>query len=51
MVVATIQRQFLNARELLGNAQTYQVMVAQNVDLALIAGLCVCLDEARNDQK
>lgn len=48
-VVARIDRHFLNARQILGGQQTYVVTVAQNVDLALIAAMCICLDERRNE--
>ncbi|KAK7941570.1 uncharacterized protein PG986_013957 [Apiospora aurea] len=48
--VATINRQFLNARELLGGQQTYHVTVAPNVDMALIVAMCICLDERRNEK-
>ncbi|GAB7359315.1 hypothetical protein MBLNU230_g5966t1 [Neophaeotheca triangularis] len=47
--VARVERQFMNAREMLGGQQTYFVTVAPNVDLSLIAGVCVCLDEREND--
>lgn len=49
-VVAVIDRQFLNARELLGGQQTYHVTVAPNVDLAIIVAMCICLDERRNEK-
>ncbi|KAK8021871.1 hypothetical protein PG990_007009 [Apiospora arundinis] len=48
--VAVINRQFLNARELLGGQQTYHVTVAPNVDLAIIVAMCICLDERRNEK-
>lgn len=48
-IVACIDRKFFNARELLGGVQTYVVTVAPNVDIALIAAMCICLDERRND--
>ncbi|KAI1339414.1 DUF567-domain-containing protein [Xylariaceae sp. FL0016] len=47
--VATIDRQILNMRELLGGQQTYGVTVAPNVDMAIIAAMCICLDERRNE--
>lgn len=50
MVLARIDRQFFNARELLGGGQTYIVNIAPNVDMALIAALCICLDEKRNER-
>jgi len=51
IVVAQISRQFMNARQLLGGMQTYYVTVAPNVDLALIAAICVCLDEVEEQRK
>ncbi|GAB1729340.1 hypothetical protein NU195Hw_g5485t1 [Hortaea werneckii] len=47
--VATIARSFFNVREILGDQQTYFVTVAPNVDLSLIAALCVSLDERANE--
>jgi len=47
--VARIDRQFFNARQLLGGQQTYVVLVAPNVDLSLVAAMCICLDEKRNE--
>ena len=49
--VARIDRKFFNARQLLGGQQTYIVTVAQGMDLALIAAMCICLDERRNEGK
>ncbi|ETN45155.1 uncharacterized protein HMPREF1541_10032 [Cyphellophora europaea CBS 101466] len=48
-VVATIDRKFLNARELLGGQQTYLVTCAPGIDMALICAMCICLDERRNE--
>lgn len=48
--VALIQRSFLNYRQIFGDKQTYYVIVAPNVDLSMIAGLCVCLDEKENEK-
>jgi uncharacterized protein YxjI len=50
-VVAQISRKFFNARQLLGGQQTYYCTVAPNVDLAMMAALCVCLDEKENEKK
>jgi uncharacterized protein YxjI len=49
--VATIDRQFLNAAQLIGGAQTYVVTIQPGVDMAVIAAMCICLDEKRNDGK
>ncbi|KAE8419495.1 tubby C-terminal-like domain-containing protein [Aspergillus pseudocaelatus] len=48
-VVAQIDRKRFNARQIFFHQQTYAVMVAPGVDLALIAALCVCFDEKNND--
>ncbi|KAK3669973.1 hypothetical protein LTR78_010145 [Recurvomyces mirabilis] len=48
--VAAIQRSYFNVREIWGDKQTYFVVVAPNVDLSLIAGLCICLDEKENEK-
>lgn len=47
--VAHISRSFFNVREIFGDKQTYFVSVAANVDLTLIAAICVCLDERENE--
>jgi uncharacterized protein YxjI len=39
----------LRGREVFFDQQTYAVMVAPGVDLALIAALCVCFDEKNNE--
>lgn len=48
--VATIDRKFFNSAQFFG-AQTYAVTVCPNVDLALIAAMCICLDERRNENR
>ncbi|KAL1629005.1 hypothetical protein SLS54_001697 [Diplodia seriata] len=49
-LVATIDRKFFNAREIFGGQQTYVVTVAPNVDMTVIAAMCICLDEKRNEK-
>jgi uncharacterized protein YxjI len=49
-VVAQVDREFFNARQLLADRQSYAVTVAPGVDVALIVAMVVCLDE-RRDQK
>lgn len=49
-VVAQIGRNFLNVREIFGGQQSYQVSVAPGVDLALMAAVCICLDEKENEK-
>ena len=51
IVVAQISRSYFNMREIFGGQQTYYVTVAPNVDLSLIAAICVCLDEKENEKK
>ncbi|KAJ7642245.1 tubby C-terminal-like domain-containing protein [Roridomyces roridus] len=48
-IVAQIGRNFLNAREMFAGAETYQVSVAPGVDLALIAAICICVDESKRE--
>ncbi|KAK0282888.1 hypothetical protein LTR35_006680 [Friedmanniomyces endolithicus] len=49
--VAKISRSFFNVRQLMGDSQSYQVTVAPNVDLSLIAAICVSLDEQQEEAK
>jgi len=49
MTVARIDRKFLTGREILFGQQTYAVTVAPGVDMALIAAMCICLDEKNNE--
>ena len=39
----------LSAKDILFSQQTYAVTVAPGVDMALIAALCICLDEKNNE--
>ena len=48
--VATIGRSYMNFGQMFSDRQTYYVTVAPGVDLALMAAICVCLDERENDQ-
>jgi len=48
-VVARIDRKLLNKRELMGSQQTYALIVAPGVDMALMVAACVALDEKNND--
>ncbi|KAK5111562.1 hypothetical protein LTR62_004858 [Meristemomyces frigidus] len=48
--VAAIQRSYFNVREIWGDKQTYFVVVAPNVDLSLIAAICISLDEKENEK-
>jgi len=49
-VVAQINRKLLRGREVFFGQQTYAVMVAPGVDMALIAALCICFDEKNNEK-
>jgi uncharacterized protein YxjI len=49
-VVAQIDRDLWNARQLLADRESYAVTIAPGVDIALIVAMVVCLDE-RRDQK
>lgn len=48
--IAMIKRKGMNVANLVFDQQTYFVDVAPGVDLALMAGLCILLDEIENDQ-
>jgi uncharacterized protein YxjI len=49
--VARIERKRFNAREILANQQTYVLTCAPGVDMALLVGMCICLDEKRSEKK
>jgi uncharacterized protein YxjI len=49
--VAHIGRSFFNVHQIFADKQTYFVKVAPNVDLTLVAAICVCLDESENEKK
>lgn len=44
-VVARIDRRMFNKREIFGGQQTYALIVAPGVDMALMVAACVALDE------
>lgn len=64
-VVAQISRQLLNARQIFADQQTVRVLAflksmvtlmeqyfvtcAPGVDLSLMAAICICFDEAKNE--
>ncbi|KAJ0333688.1 hypothetical protein COL922a_010704 [Colletotrichum nupharicola] len=48
-VLGRIDRNMLRARDFFGGKQTYALTVAPGVDMALMAALCICLDEKKND--
>ncbi|KAJ4993666.1 hypothetical protein SVAN01_00720 [Stagonosporopsis vannaccii] len=49
LVVARIDRKLLSGKDIFFGQQTYAVTVAPGVDMALIAALCICLDEKNNE--
>jgi uncharacterized protein YxjI len=49
-MVAQIGRNFFNMGQIFGGQQTYQVSVAAGVDLAMMAAICICLDEKENEK-
>lgn len=49
-VVAHIDRKLFRARDLFFGQQTYAVLVAPGVDMALIAAMCICYDEKNNEK-
>jgi uncharacterized protein YxjI len=49
--VARIDRKLFSGNDMFFGQQTYAVSVAPGVDMALIAALCICLDEVNNEKK
>ncbi|KAH6959036.1 hypothetical protein FAVG1_03278 [Fusarium avenaceum] len=49
-VVARIDRKLLSGRDVLFGQQTYALVVAPGVDMALMAALCICMDEKNNEK-
>ncbi|KFA56390.1 hypothetical protein S40293_05065 [Stachybotrys chartarum IBT 40293] len=47
--IARIDRKLLKGREIFGGQQTYALIVSPGVDMALMAALCICLDEKNNE--
>lgn len=47
--VAMISRKRFTGRHIFFGQDTYIVTVPPGVDMALIAGLCICFDEKNND--
>ncbi|KAI8936661.1 hypothetical protein NX059_007058 [Plenodomus lindquistii] len=50
VIVARINRKILNSKDIMFGQQTYAVQIAPGVDMALIAALCICLDEKNNEK-
>ncbi|KAF1834774.1 DUF567-domain-containing protein [Decorospora gaudefroyi] len=49
LVIARIDRKLLSAKDIFLGQQTYGVQIAPGVDIALVAALCICLDEKNNE--
>lgn len=47
--VARIDRQYLKGKDWFGGKQTYALIVAPGVDLALMVAACIALDEKNNE--
>ncbi|KAF2271235.1 uncharacterized protein EI97DRAFT_438021 [Westerdykella ornata] len=50
IVVARIDRKILSGKDIFFGQQTYGVTVAPGVDMALVAAMCICLDEKNNEK-
>ncbi|KAF7562345.1 hypothetical protein G7046_g1778 [Stylonectria norvegica] len=50
-LVGRIDRKLLSGKDLLFGQQTYALSVAPGVDMALMAALCICMDEKNNESK
>ncbi|KAL6704126.1 hypothetical protein ACN47E_008789 [Coniothyrium glycines] len=50
VVVARIDRKLLSGKDVFFGQQTYAVSVAPGVDMALVAALCIILDEKNNEK-
>ncbi len=50
-IVARIDRKLLSGRDIFFGQQTYAVQVAPGADMALMAAMCICLDEKNNEQR
>ena len=49
--VARISRKPLTARQMLADKQTYVVTCTQGVDMAIIAAMCLSVDERRGERE
>jgi uncharacterized protein YxjI len=50
ITVARIDRKILSGKDIFFGQQTYGVLVAPGVDMALVAAMCICLDEKNNEK-
>lgn len=49
-VVARINRKLINGRKQIFGRRTYHLTVAPGADLALLAAMCICLDERKHER-
>ncbi|KXX76612.1 Protein LURP1 [Madurella mycetomatis] len=49
-VVARIDRKLINGRKQIVGRRTYHLTVAPGADLALLAAMCICLDERKHER-
>ncbi|KAF2464460.1 uncharacterized protein BDR25DRAFT_307181 [Lindgomyces ingoldianus] len=50
IVVGRIDRKLLSGKDILFGQQTYALQVAPGVDMALMAAMCICMDEKNNEK-
>lgn len=50
IVVARIERKILSGKDILFGQQSYAVVIAPGVDMALVAAMCICLDEKHHEK-
>lgn len=48
-VVARIDRKLLSGKDIFFGQQTYAVEIQPHYDAALVAAMCICLDEKNNE--
>lgn len=48
-VAARIDRKLLSGKDIFFGQQTYAVQISPGYDQALIAAMCICLDEKNNE--
>jgi uncharacterized protein YxjI len=49
--LAHISRKLVTATDMVADKQTYYVTIAPGVDISLMAAVCICFDEAMNEEK
>ena len=49
MIAARIDRKLLSGKDIFFGQQTYAVQISPGYDQALIAAMCICLDEKNNE--